>query len=187
MTKAILFDLYGVLRQDIYEAWLSKHDLKREGVYQELSEKVDANMLDQPGFISALSLHSGVDETSIVTDFQSFSSIDPSVFDLLDLLGQTYKLGLISNGSIHTRERLIREKLIDYFDAVIISAEVGFIKPNKEIYEKALESLEVLPDEVLYTDDNPKNIVGAERLGIPSVLFTDLDAFITELKRRKTI
>ena len=57
----------------------------------------------------------------------------------------TYKTGLISNAWSDLREYLVREKIIDAFDQIIISAEVGVAKPEAKIFHIALEQAGVSP------------------------------------------
>ncbi|MER3469673.1 MAG: hydrolase, partial [Thermoflexus sp.] len=54
-------------------------------------------------------------------------------------------LGLISNAWSGLREVLRRLGLLDLFDVVVISAEVGLLKPDPRIYRLALERLQVPP------------------------------------------
>ncbi|MBV9789394.1 MAG: HAD-IA family hydrolase, partial [Chloroflexi bacterium] len=51
-------------------------------------------------------------------------------------------------------------------------------------YWLALEGLGLEPAETLFIDDKPRNIVAAEALGIPSILFTDAPALEAELQQR---
>ena len=55
-------------------------------------------------------------------------------------------------------------------DDIIISAEIHKIKPNKEFYIHILEKFNIQPNELLFIDDNLKNIEGAKKLGINTIL-----------------
>ena len=62
--------------------------------------------------------------------------------DLLDYLSKNYKLGIITNGLADVQHKRIRESDVGhYFDDVIISDEIKIAKPNPEIFEYALKSL----------------------------------------------
>ena len=50
-----------------------------------------------------------------------------------------YKLGIIANQSAGTAQRLENWGLLKYFDVVAVSAELGASKPNRLIFEKAIE------------------------------------------------
>ena len=52
------------------------------------------------------------------------------------------------------------------FDKAYYSNEVGFRKPEKELYEILLQETAILPQEMLFIDDKLENLVPAEKLGI---------------------
>lgn len=60
-------------------------------------------------------------------------------------------------------EENFNTKLID---DIIISAEINKIKPNIDFYEYMLEKYNIKPKELLFLDDNIKNIEGASKIGI---------------------
>lgn len=166
MIKAILFDLYGVLIPDVYERWLKMHNLTRTGRYQRLSEENDKNRLSQDELFKALEEESNVPYSDIADFFAVSAQVAPKTFTLLEEAREKYTLGLISNGSIRTRQKLQTLSLSQYFESITISAEVGVIKPSPEIYAIALASLGVAAHEVLYIDDNSRNIEAATALGM---------------------
>lgn len=57
----------------------------------------------------------------------------------LEILSSRYKIGIIANQSLGTKERLERHGVLQYIDLVIASAEEGVAKPDKKIFEIALE------------------------------------------------
>lgn len=89
---------------------------------------------------------------------------------LLRKLARRYKLGIVSNfyGNLPV---LVRE--IGYaplFKAVIDSARVGFLKPDRRIFEAALRKLRVRPSEAVFVGDSPhRDIRGAHDLGMARV------------------
>ena len=80
-------------------------------------------------------------------------------------------LGLISNFPNDYYRILERANLGDLFDTRIYSHEVGFVKPSKEIFQIALDGLNVKPQEALMIGDSlDHDIEGAERVGIHTLL-----------------
>ena len=57
-----------------------------------------------------------------------------------------------------------------HFDLVFTSVDVGYRKPNTTGFSMLLKAFDVLPSEMLYVGDEQKDIVGANALGIVSVL-----------------
>jgi len=83
-----------------------------------------------------------------------------------------YKIALLSNNGITLRQRLQEQGILQLFDAVIISAEVGYQKPQPEIFELLFNTLGVDGGEVTFVDDAKKSLEGAESIGYTPVLFT---------------
>lgn len=66
------------------------------------------------------------------------------------------------------------EKELSYFDGMVISADVGTIKPNLEIFEYTMGTYNLRPEECIFIDDQYENIVAAKTFGIDrSILYSD--------------
>jgi len=83
----------------------------------------------------------------------------------LPILNGLCKLGIISNAWPYLESVLKWLGLWQYFESVIISAQVGHSKPGPAIYELALRALHVKAPEALFVDDTPQNVLAAERMG----------------------
>ena len=88
-----------------------------------------------------------------------------------DLKNKNYKIGLMSNNSTGLRQKLINQDIIDLFDIVIISGEVGFQKPSPEIFEILFNKLGVKNHELIFIDDTKQSLAGAEKIGYAPILF----------------
>jgi len=80
------------------------------------------------------------------------------------------RLALVSNIALDIRPLLLRSHLLDLFDAVILSCEVGALKPQAAIFQCALDALGVVPGEALMVGDDPFIDMGAVLLGIRTLL-----------------
>jgi HAD superfamily hydrolase (TIGR01549 family) len=83
--------------------------------------------------------------------------------EVLDCLkAQGIKLGVITNGSIHEQNAKIDAVGIrHYFDTIIISDEVGFKKPDPQIFRLALKNLNTTAEKSWFIDDHPTNDIKA--------------------------
>lgn len=93
----------------------------------------------------------------------------PGAQALLDALLGKVKLGIITNGFTALQTiRLERTGLIDHFDLLVISEEVGVAKPDVAIFEHAFERMQ-RPDKhkIMMVGDNPhSDILGGINAGI---------------------
>jgi putative hydrolase of the HAD superfamily len=82
-------------------------------------------------------------------------------------------LGLISNGDVNEIAGWSDSPIQQYFDSVIFSCHVGYIKPEREIFEMCIRELDVTPHEALFVGDGGSDeLKGAQDMGITTVLTT---------------
>jgi putative hydrolase of the HAD superfamily len=85
----------------------------------------------------------------------------PDTLSCLNALKDNFRLGLITNGpSDVQRKKIEGGNLKHYFDAIIISGEYGFAKPDERLYSQALEKLYCKPEEAVMVGDNLINDMG---------------------------
>jgi putative hydrolase of the HAD superfamily len=75
-------------------------------------------------------------------------------------------IALVSNCADTTRGLLEHLGIIPLVDAVVLSCEVGSMKPSPEIYVTALADLDVAAVEAVFIDDQPTFCLGAESVGV---------------------
>jgi len=116
-------------------------------------------------------------------EFFGGDQLDLDLINYIRSLRPRYRTGLLSNAWSDMRAYLVREKIDDAFDEMIISAEVGMMKPDPRIYQLALERLKVEPGEAVFVDDFAINVEGARAVGMHAVQFTAPDKMAEELNR----
>ena len=104
--------------------------------------------------------------------------------DLLASLRRRYPLVLVSNTN-EAHVEYIREKyrVFDYFDHLVLSYEVGSLKPDTKIFQHAIEAAGLPAEALFFTDDREENIVAARQLGIHAHQFTSELSLIEALKQ----
>jgi len=87
------------------------------------------------------------------------------------------RTAFLSNGVPEIVAHLRQTRGLDSaFDAVVVSCEVGLLKPDPAIFRLCLDRLGVAPDRALFVDDRVENVEAAGRLGIRTLHFTGDDA-----------
>jgi putative hydrolase of the HAD superfamily len=120
---------------------------------------------------------------TIIDEFFSGDRADTALLDFLRSLRPERKVGLISNAWSGLREFITRQKFEDVFDEMIISAEVGLMKPDPRIYRLALKKLGALPEESVFLDDVLVNVEAARSVGMNAIHFTQPERTLEELKQ----
>ena len=119
----------------------------------------------------------------LAADFFSGDRLDTVLIEFLRSLRLQRRIGLISNAWSGLRDYITRSDFADVFDELVISAEVGLVKPDPRIYHLALDRLAVAPEESLFLDDMPANVQAALSIGMKAVQFIRTEETMAELKR----
>ena len=183
MIKAIIFDLSGVLIED---PALKMLDYFRAffGIKIETFRKVDLEIFPrfQKGMVSEEQLWERIcsafkvpvpDVPSLWEDaFRSVYKPKEEMFSLAAKLKEEgYKVGLLSNSEVPAMSYFLKQNP-DLFDATVFSCIEGTMKPERRIYEIALERLGVQPHEAVFIDDRKDFLEGAKKIGIKTILCT---------------
>ena len=88
----------------------------------------------------------------------------------LEKLSKNYKIGVIANQPLGTKEHLARHGIMQFINLVVASAEEGVAKPDKRIFEIALERSSCKPANAVMIGDRIDNdIVPANLLGMHTI------------------
>lgn len=93
-----------------------------------------------------------------------------------------YKIYALTNWSAETFPvALERFEFLNWFDGIVVSGAEKMRKPAPEFYQILFNRHKVKPGEALFIDDNYRNILAAEKLGIHSIHFTSAPALRSKL------
>ena len=170
MVKWIFFDIGSTLidEAEAYDHRAPEIIAGTNITYQEIDDMRIA--LARQGFDgnSAAVKHFGLTKTPWHSEDEAPYSGAQSTLKALRSKG--YNLGIIANQKLGTAERLENWGLRQYFDVIAASAELGCAKPDKEIFEKALELAGCAAQESVMIGDRLDNdIIPAKAVGMKTV------------------
>ena len=194
MIKAVFFDMGGVIVRTEFQA-PRQHLAERLGMeYEDLIKLVFGSPSSEKASVGEIStdehwaevtrrLKQPASETKTIREeFFAGDIVDREILDFLRSLRPQYFVGLISNAWPDLRDYIVEQKADDAFDAMVISAEVGVMKPAARIYQIALEQAGVSPNEAVFVDDFYENIEGCQTVGMHGIHFRDPQTAMTELR-----
>lgn len=193
--KALIWDLEGVLMltdDDNLPLTVAKklnapYEKVREIFFSDTNDKVDLGEITQDHFNEYVldTLQISRDKKYLLEEvINEEFYIDEELLKKIAGMRREYKTGLLSNFSNDLRPKIENEWAIaSAFDEIIISCEVGMIKPDPAIFNLMLDRLGVKVDESVFIDDRIKNIDGAKELGLHTIFFTDKEQVLGELAR----
>ena len=191
MIKAIIFDIGGVIitggRKTGYNATIKRLNAnvsRKLGVDPALFETVrDLNLPDaHKGLItkreyvariaSAIDVGAAEFERVWKESFYEVNHINQKAMELASALrANGYTIALLSNITSLDAVSLKGRGVYRGFSPVILSCEVGMVKPETRIYRYALRELGMKAEECMFIDDTKENIAAAKRLGFHAILF----------------
>jgi FMN phosphatase YigB (HAD superfamily) len=117
------------------------------------------------------------------TLWSSHFTVHEAVLPRVEALVGRVKLVLLSNTNVlHAAYLKPRVPLLGRFDSLVLSCEVGLVKPEPAIYQEALRRAGCAPGEAAFFDDLPGFVEAANALGLRGRLFTTAEAFDEQLK-----
>ena len=118
-------------------------------------------------------------------DGLSWTYPDPEMVDWAHRLRKAgFKIALLSNMPFTVRDAVLGCGWLPEFNHRTFSCELGISKPSPEIYEHCVRALDVAPQDALFLDDRPENVLGAVAAGMLGIVFTTPEALTAELAKR---
>lgn len=160
--------------QAFREAW---HEWEHEGPFEATEEASFRRLMALDQLIFARLGYPELPESffrAIERAFHRRSAwyVYPDVLPALEAMRAAgLRLGVVSNWGWAAPELLHLLELASHFEALSISARVGYQKPHPAIFQHALELLGARPEEAIHVGDDARaDVVGARRAGIQPVL-----------------
>jgi len=100
-------------------------------------------------------------------------SLYPHVREVLDVLRARCPLAIVTDAqSAYARSELHKVGLLGYFDPIIVSGDHGYRKPDRRLFQLALDGMGAAAENALYVgNDMHRDIFGAQEAGLTTVMF----------------
>ncbi len=192
--RAVFFDLGGVVVRTEFQAPREHLAERLNTTYEDLNRIVFESDTSRRASIGEITTEAHWDavtrrlgrpasETNIIREeFFAGDIVDTDLLDFIRSLRPRYKTGVISNAWPDLRDYLVQKKADDAFDALVISSEVGIMKPKPQIYEIALGKLGLAAREAAFVDDTPANVEAARALGMRGIVFKEPMRALNDLR-----
>jgi len=198
--SAIVFDLGKVLIPFDYAPAINKLNQLEEGLGTKFIEYYKSNYhfhrdfergkISSTEFVNKMLevVDHKIDAETFKKYYADIFSLNEDVISLLPILKKDYKLFLLSNtDSIHQKYGWQKYEFLKYFDKLILSHELGSVKPEEEIYHAVEDASGFSFEEHFYIDDIQEYVDAAINLGWDAVQFVDYQKLVSDLKERNIL
>lgn len=183
--QAVIFDCFGVLTTDGWRQ-IRQEVLRTDEEWQraqELDRAVNTAQITYDEFVvhvaELLKLSPAETRKQLVT-----AAPNIALFTYIrDVLKPQYKIGMLSNAADNWLDELFDPWQVALFDEIVLSYQVGMVKPDERMYELMATRLGMLPEECVFVDDVERFVVAAQDVGMTSLLFEDTEKFVSEFER----
>jgi len=189
--KTIIFDWGGVLTVKSHTACIMDILKERYNAWDvdfffELMQFLDKNMIDFDEFLrrlnEGLNLSITYEEAKEIMNKSIIHNAE--MIELIKTLKEKYQLIILSNNNDITSKTLRNEysDLLNLFDKVYFSNEVGLKKPDRDFFEYVIKDKNLVPEDSVFIDDKEKNVKASQSAGMKGILYTNFDKFIEDLR-----
>ncbi len=178
--KTIIFDMYGVIIQQskgnfipyTYNHFPASEHERITGLFRadQLFTKAGNGVITSAEFLTLLGF---ADPVFHMHDYiEHHLTVDEGFYAFADEKKGVYHYALVSNDvSDWSKHITSYYGLDDYLPVKVVSADVHCRKPDREIYEIALQTLRVPAEECIFIDNSTANLRTAASLGMDTILF----------------
>lgn len=182
MIRAIIFDCFGVLTNAPWKEFLGSLPAAQQQPASDLNHALDSGFITLNEFLQKIEELTGMSPPLVEEIINPGPEKNTVLLGYIKTLGDTYKVGLLSNVSSNwISEVLLSKQEANLFSDMVLSHEVGMIKPNPKIYHLAAQRLGCEPGECVMVDDSEGNCQGAEAVGMKAIVYKNFVQFQQEL------
>lgn len=185
MIKSVIFDCFGVLVQDSWLPFKQQYFSDDEELMKAATAvniDLDSGNISFDEFVDTVAKLAGVDSVFARRQLET-NPRNEQLFDYIaDNLAGSFAIGLLSNAGENWLDSLFTPKQNQLFNEVVLSCDIGHVKPSRQAYAAITKKLGVEPHEAVFIDDQPKYIIGASEFGLHTVQYKSNTQAIAELE-----
>lgn len=185
MIKAIIFDCFGVLTTDGWEPFCRKYfaeDPKKLRQAKILVGSLNLGNIKYEEFISQVAKLAKISERKALSYIDDNKRNEELFKYIRNNLKPKYKIGMLSNAGQNWLNELFTRDDLALFDDIVLSSDVGYIKPDHAIYKISLDRLSVSPSESVFVDDIRRYVTAGNEVGMSSILYRNFNDMKKQLE-----
>jgi epoxide hydrolase-like predicted phosphatase len=189
--KAIFFDIGGVL----YNENISKNNknLKKFTNYYDFLkfrkryiQLAQTNKISSDEYFCLISKKLNIDKDYFMNSYLQARKesiiLNKSVEKIIKKLKKSYLIGTLTNITSFNHKLRLKKKVYQHFKLKLISCKECLRKPDIKFYKLIIKKTKLLPEQVIFIDDEKEMLLPAKKLGINTILFKNSSQLKNNLK-----
>ena len=191
MIKAIFFDMAGVIYFDGFKKavveYERKFNIKSGELYKAIHDHqgwkdFTLGYITEREYLEICKKYLDFKEDYFLNLMYGLMKVNWKMVEFIKELAKNYVIGVISNNPKEWFKKIIDETDLDNILKVkALSSYLHIRKPDRKIFEAAVNKAKVGSSESIYIDDRPDRIDGARNIGMNIIIF---DGDINKLKEK---
>lgn len=186
MIKAVIFDFFGVVvGKGVWELYAEAggDPVADVAFLDDILTELNSGRTPIKDYHERMAAQLGIATKEWVELNDTSEMPNQELLGFISGLKRNYKVGLISNASgIESINKRLNAEQLKLFDTILVSADVGVLKPDEKIFLMAAKQLKVNPVECVFTDDYKPYLSGARSVGMKTILYRDAKSFRIDLE-----
>jgi putative hydrolase of the HAD superfamily len=192
--NTVFFDWGGVVADDPGDEFLGNllrqlgaTEPQIQEIFQNYMKRFMRGQISESEYWGKLKANYGFSISDTISqEFMKWTGLkaNTSILDLVDSTkAQGLKTAIFSNVIEPTYNVLDAAGYYDRFDTIVASCKTGYAKPEKEIYNLALDMLNTIGAKSIFIDDKESNLIPARELGFTTILAVSPKQIISDLNK----
>lgn len=196
MIKTIIFDLGGVCFDidwvKINEEMVRKYNIAtliksspgNERIIEYYKDALEGKRPPKDLFKELNKNNFDIDEVVLFYKemYKKYKNHNDKIYSLIKRLKKSFQVVCLSDTNQLHLEAHQEQGSVKEFHKVFTSFNIGSIKRNPETFKEIIGNLSVNPAEVIFIDDNEKNVESAKSVGINGIRYINYEDLVIKLK-----
>ncbi|MCR5079132.1 MAG: HAD-IA family hydrolase [Bacilli bacterium] len=177
--KLLVLDCFGLFAGDPFVTYFLRHFGKESmPIKNKYCEPADKGLITFEELMDGIERELHVDRVEMMKELREIGKPIPEMMAWAKKMKEKHQVVLLSN----CMDRMMNiifdgTEFFSCFDETYLSYKLGLVKPYEAIYKKLLDEHKEY-EMSLFIDDNPANLVEAERLGMKTILYTGFNDMV---------
>ncbi len=181
--KLLVLDCFGLFSKDPFVTYFLRHYGESSmPIKNKYCEPADKGLITLEELMDGVEKELGVDKVAMMKELREIGKPIPKMMEWTKKMKERHQVVLLSNCMAGMMDLIFEgTEFFSCFDETYLSYKLGLVKPYEDIYKKLLDEHKEY-EMSLFIDDNPNNLVAADKLGMKTILYTDFDDMVRKVE-----